>query len=183
MPSIKDYLNYFETEANASTKIDHTIGSDKKGFFYIEWEELLASLSSGIQIADDGGNTIMYAIVPNYGYTPNTSNHAKDMEAGFIILQKVADINDMPKVATALDNTEKIVDEINLRIIRNSIAGHALFSSELDGGAFRISPLLRQHDNYYGFICQFEMQSFMGTCIDGNNWSDLPNETINALEE
>lgn len=168
----QDYVNYFEGLALSSTDIDHD-GNEQKGFFMIEWEEFLSSVQSGIHVPSDDGNTVMYVVMYNWGYSPNTSNLLKDYDAGYIILKQVREQNDFQAIAAALGDAEDIVHQINLRILIDSRDGHPLFTDEVNMSTFKVSPILRQHPNYYGFLVQFDMKNFIGTCLDQTKWDDL----------
>ena len=169
--NIKDYLEYFENLAIQHEGIDHD-GDDEngRGFYYVEWEQYLNDLVSGVQLpgTDDNLNTIMHVIAYNWGIAGNESNLLKDKEAGFSILQYVDEVNDFEQIAEALNNTEQIAGDIIQRMRYDALVeDHPLFSGELNLRSFNCSPILRHHSNYYGVVVQFEIKTFMPSCVDG----------------
>lgn len=107
----------------------------------------------------------------------------KQIQGGFIVA-KYHGVRSEGKAAyfLAMEDSEKVVDEIIAKMITDSQDGHPLFFHSLDSRQeISVSPTLRRPDgSYSGWICLFSFSPHFPECVE-DTWLDgglTPKELI-----
>ncbi len=180
-----DYHNYFESKALNHTMISHTSQKDGEcGFFWLEDESRIAGVRSAIVSSSQEQSPAILCLAP-YQVEPvskDSSNPTESIIAAFMILVRVGSVNDSSAVASALSKAEVITRSIYKRIELDANQGNLFGINygdiQIDINDVQFDPLMRMHNNFYGWVCNITFLVSSEICVDGSMWNDLPNQNI-----
>lgn len=175
---LTEFKNYFENLAVQHVGINHTSNNAKQqGFFYCSIEAILGEMRIGIPSPQGAPTTILYALLPNFGYDANEPINM-EMTGGFMVCTMAPDQS--PNAILAAKEKSLIISNEIIMRIRHDVYTEAPnpFGVDLDLTQCAGLDAGLIHSNYYGYIVTFPYKFFIGHCVDGNRWDDLPDEHI-----
>lgn len=166
------FTSYIEFFRNLTEKhIDMAPTGSKKTFFRLNIEEITGAMRSTI----DADKHVM--ALESYEHTSkdlHSDNHLRDYTGAFIILKRVAKLDDFDAQDDAIDECEQIAIETSKRVYADSLDydNRTFLNIELSDFTFqKVGPL---YNNWFGFRCQFNFTDTYSIEVDNSQWSDLP---------
>jgi len=156
------YRAYLQHQAENHPDLLHSNTEGQRVFEMMHLEEVVSDLRS---TAREKGY-----IMRGFHYTYNVNDNGqgrKFAQGGFLIAKAFSSrTTGKESFFDAMDNSERIVDEIIEKMISDSRAGHPLFLHSLDSGqSINIRPRPYVSDGYAGWFCTFDFFNNFRVCI------------------
>ncbi len=166
MPSVKEYVDYFEGIATQHKEIQHT--DAKKHFARINIEEVLTGLRSSIFTPALILESFEGGLIDN-----KSDNILADRMGAFMILKEVEHDN-FKQEAEFLDDCERIGLDAIRRMRRDArvqpIQARLLRGLQLSKvGWMKVGPVF---DNWYGYRFTFSLEDHENMKYDDSKWLD-----------
>lgn len=166
------FTSYIEFFRNLTEKhVDMVPTGTHKTFFRTNLDEIIGAMRSSI----DADKYVM--VLESYEHTSkdlHSDNHLREYTGAFMIIRRVAQLDDFDTQDTVLNKCEEIAIEISKRVYADSLDydNRTFTNIELNDFTFqKVGPL---YNNWFGFRCQFNFSDTYDVEVDNSKWSDLP---------
>ena len=166
MPTVSEYVEYFEEISRQHTEIQHT--DDEKHFARINIEEVLTGLRSSILTPALILESFEGGLIDN-----KSDNILADRMGAFMILKQVQ-MDNFTQEAEFLDDCERIGLDVIRRMRRDArvqpIQDRLLRGLQLSKvGWMKVGPVF---DNWYGYRFTFSLEDYETMKYDDSKWLD-----------
>jgi hypothetical protein len=164
--SAKTYRDYLQAVAENHPSLLHSDAEGHRVFAMMHVEEVVGDLRSAAQEK----SFLMRGLHYTYAVSDNGDGR-RSIEAGFMVA-KYYSLTEGGTAAflEALDDAERVTNDIIRQIILDSRAGHPLFFHTLDSDqGFQVVPRPTVSDSYAGWICTFRFKNFFEACQEGED--------------
>lgn len=165
MARTSDYNSYFEYQATQHPELQHQPESGQQVFAIIPFTSAYGQYRTAIREK----SFMMRLINYTFGMTDGDDQSRKSMVGGFIISKWHGTAQDITtEVTAAMEDSEKVVEDIVAKMVRDSQEGHPLFDSGADEvGDLQLNaqPLFFTGDGTYsGWIVTFKLNNYFDHC-------------------
>jgi len=169
MANYQDTVNYFETLSVQHYKILHTATSKK--FYRVSIEEFLNGSVRELPNYDAGPCLVLINYIKDIGVSQrNTPNDTQQIM--FFVLQGFG-VDNFNEEETARNNCEDTVDEILVRMRKDSQEGHAFFNYSYDviNRTRKIPAEIKTPSGIHvGWQVSIYLERPFAKCYDANKW-------------
>lgn len=166
------YRAYLQHQAASHPDLQHDDAEGSRVFAMMNIEEAVSDLRSSAQTK----TYIMRGLYYTYNVTDNGEGR-REVQGGFMIAKQYSSREQGSNAFfTAMDDSERIVNEMIEKIVSDSRVGHPLFFHSLDADQnFVVRPRPLVGDGYAGWFCNFTFVTSFTVCIEADDapaWSD-----------
>lgn len=171
------YRKYFLHQCENHPDLQHAAVAGSRVFQTIGVEEALGDFRSGAKEKGIIFRLIDYTYVITDGGSP-TAQIQKEIQGGFIVAKYYSNRQGgQSEMYEAMDDAERITDEILEKMIADSLNGHPLFNFTLDSRQeFTVNPIGYVGDtSYAGWMALFRFSNHWRNCLSDESapaWLD-----------
>lgn len=166
------YRAYLQHQAENHPDLLHSDTDGQRVFAMMNIEEAVSDLRGA---ASEKGY-----MMRGFHYTYSVSDDGdgrKFLQGGFMIAKSFsARSAGSSSFFTAMDDSERVLDEIIEKMVSDSRAGHPLFLHSLDSAqSINVRPRPYVGDSYAGWFCTFDFFNYFRVCITDDAapaWAD-----------
>lgn len=168
------YRKYFKHQVTHHPDLAHADTNGSKVFEVIDVEEALGDFRSGAK-----EKSFIFRLI-NYTFSvgDDGGNETRKLFTGGFIVARYFDQRNTGEsdYYTAIESSEKIVDELIEKMVSDSRAGHPLFFHTLDARQnINVQPALQFAPGYAGWLVTFSFSNPIRICLtdeDAPAWTD-----------
>ena len=164
--NFNEYVSYFESIARSLVAIGHT--DDKKHFYRLEFEDVLTALPAKI--------TWPAMILEGYDihFIDNRSDNVLKIRTGaFIIMDKVANIQDFDSIHAVYDKCEVICDDIISKMYSDKQTRQHKVVKDFDLSKVEIILIANDVEGAYGMRVSFPIVNTHDIEVNPSKWNNL----------